>query len=113
MAKAAALEGARQRACRANFNVKGGDVREAAALMSWYMLRRWGRLAVLRSLLVKEAALRVVPGSAQHFAQAANGGEGGGGGGSGPAAEFWAQRGSREDGGPSFGGFGAGLGCHA
>ena len=113
LAKAAALEGARRRACRANFNVKGGDVREAAALMSWYMLRRWGRLAVLRSLLVKEAALRVVPGSAQHFAQAANGGEGGGGGGSGPAAEFWAKRGSREDGGPSFGGFGAGLGCHA
>ena len=43
LAKAAAMEGARRRQCRVSFNTKGDDVEQAAALMSWWMRRRWGR----------------------------------------------------------------------
>ena len=72
------------------------------------MRRRWGRFAVLQSLRVKEAALKVVAGSPQAAAASrAAHCEG-----DGVADEFWAQQGTRQDGGPSFGGFGFQRGLH-
>ena len=107
LAKAAAMEGARRRQCRVSFNTKGDNVEQAAALMSWWMRRRWGRMAILRALMVKETALREVAGSRQNRGQA------------GPEAdaetahEHWAQHDTRRDGGATFGGFDTGFGPRA
>ena len=107
LAKAAAMEGARRRQCRVSFNTKGDDVGQAAALMSWWMRRRWGRLAILRALMVKESALREVTGSRQSRGRAGPEAD------AGVAHEYWAQQETRRDGGPTFGGFDAGFGPRA
>ena len=104
LAKAAALEGARRRSCRVDFNTKGDNIEQAAALMSWWMRRRWGRLSILRALMVKETALRAVAGSQQARSQTCPTAD------AGAANEYWAQRGTRRDGGASFGGFDMGFG---
>ena len=107
LAKAAAMEGARRRQCRVSFNTKGDDVGQAAALMSWWMRRRWGRLAILRALMVKESALREVTGSRQSHGRTDPEAD------AGAAHEYWAQQDTRRDGGPTFGGFDAGFGPRA
>ena len=107
LAKAAALEGARRRSCRVDFNTKGDNIEQASALMSWWMRRRWGRLSILRALMVKESALRAVAGSRQARSQARPSAD------AGAANEYWAQRGTRRDGGASFGGFDMGFGPSA
>ena len=107
LAKALALEGARDASCRADFNLIG-DLDQASSVLSWFMRRRWGRLAILLSLRVKDAALRAVPGSPQAAAasRAARCGD------DGVADEFWAQHEAHQDSGPSFGGFGFQQGLH-
>ena len=69
LAGALAEEGAQRREVRANFNARDRDLDQVKALLSWYMIRRWSRLAVLRSVLEKEAALRLVTGSKQRAEQ--------------------------------------------
>ena len=105
LARAVAEEAAQSRACRADFNLRG-NVDQAAGAISWFLLRRWGRLAILRGLHVKEEALAPVVGSSQRGERTARAASGVGGVGD----EYWFQRSSREDGGASFMGFGAGLG---
>jgi len=107
LGKAAAMEGARRRQCRVSFNTKGDNVEQAAALMSWWMRRRWGRLAILRALMVKESALREVTGSRQSHGRTDPEAD------AGAAHEYWAQQDTRRDGGPTFGGFDAGFGPRA
>ena len=107
LAKAAAMEGARRRQCRVSFNTKSDNVEQAAALMSWWMRRRWGRLAILRALMVKESALREVTGSRQSHGRTDPEAD------AGAAHEYWAQQDTRRDGGPTFGGFDAGFGPRA
>ena len=71
------------------------------------MRRRWGRLAILRAVMVKETALRSVSGSRQARAQADQAAD------AGATHDFWAQQDTRRDGGPTFGGFDAGFGPRA
>ena len=110
LARAAAEEAARSRACRADFNLRGGNLEQAAGAISWFLLRRWGRLAILRGLYLKEEALRAVVGSHQAAEREARSSSGVGGVGE----EYWFQRASREDSsGATFMGFGAGHGLFA
>ena len=53
LAKVAAMEGARRRLCKASFKTKGNNFEQAAALMSWWMRRWWGQMAILCALMVK------------------------------------------------------------
>ena len=109
LAKAAAMVAARSRSCRADFNISASSGEDAAAgALSWYLLRRWGRLAVLRGLYVREAALQHVAGSRQARERQHRDASGR----NGVGDEYWYQRGSREDAGQSFMGFGAGLGAY-
>ena len=109
LAKAAAQVAVRSRSCRADFNIDASsDEDQAAGVLSWYLLRRWGRLAILRGLYVKETALQQVAGTQQARERQHRDASGC----DGVTDEFWYQRGSREDGGQSFMGFGAGLGVH-
>ena len=110
LAKAAAEEAVKSRSCRADFNLRGGDLGRAAGTISWFLLRRWGRLAILRGLYLKEEALRAVVGSQQAAENEARSSSGTGG----VAGEYWFQRATREDSsGATFMGFGAGRGPFA
>ena len=105
LANAVAEVAAVNRSCRADFNLRAG-VDQAKAAISWYLLRRWGRLAIIGALELKETALMAVAGSSQ--AEERRRREGSGMGGAGD--EYWFQRGSSEDAGASFMGAGAGMG---
>ena len=110
LAKAAAEEAVKSRACRADFNLRSGNLERAAGAISWFLLRRWGRLAILRGLYLKEEALRAVVGSHQAEEREARSSSGVGGVGD----EYWFQRASRQDSsGATFMGFGAGQGLFA
>ena len=105
LAKAAALVGAHKHSVRSDFNLRGVNIEQAAALLSWYMLRRWGRLAMLMDLQVRQRALEAVAGSWQQRAS-----RGGAPPRAGVADEFWAQRETKADRNPTFRGFGAAMG---
>jgi len=102
--KALALEVASRRQRREDFNCT--SVQQAQGVVSWWLTRRWGRMAVLTAAQVKEHALIEVAGSAQAFRDARarapppNG----------AADAFWNHRRTARDGGSyagrGFGGFG-------
>ena len=83
---------ARSRSCRADFNISASSGEdEAAGALSWYLLRRWGRLAVLRGLHVREVAFQHVAGSRQARERQHRDASGF----NGVGDEYWYQRGSR------------------